>query len=163
MSDRICESLGCAMYDLAKNSLYYTTYAAGYVGGSIPSGIAKGVEGLATGTHKVSQLFAHTVYERCENTGTGVRHGLLYHDLTQAAGVALAGLGISYAGYALYSKQKLFRNWIWSHASGSHHIQIPPLSAFLRAAAGATMMIGGALMPICTFYHGTWGVAPVTK
>lgn len=153
MSNRVCDSLGCGMYDLVKNTLYYTTYAAGRVGGSIPSGIAKIGEGVAYGSYKLSQLYAHT-------DTSGNRHGFGYTNAVNAAGVVLAGFGISYAGYKLIKGQPLIIQKVWSQIQdrGTYHIQLPPLSAFLRAAAGIAMMVSGALMPLCTFYHGTWGV-----
>jgi hypothetical protein len=151
MSDRICESLGCAMYNLAKNSLYYTTYAAGYIGGSIPSGIAKGIEATRHGFNNAFALLADT-------DASGNRTGLLYHPVTQAAGVALAGFGIGYAGYKLIKGQPLLIQRAWAQVNGRHHIQLPPLSAFLRAAGGAAMIAAGTFMAANAFIYGTWGV-----
>lgn len=151
MIESTCNGL-CSLWKTVDYTIGAGAYASGYVGGSIPSVIAKGVEGVARGCYKFSQLLAHT-------DESGNRHGLLYEPVAQAAGVVLAGVGISYAGYKLCKGQPLIIQSAWANVGGgAHHLKIPPLSTFLRVATGATLMASGALMVLNTFYNGTWGV-----
>lgn len=144
----------CKLWGAVDYTIGAGAYASAYIGGSIPSGIAKGVEGVASGCYKVSQLFAYT-------DESGNRHGLLYHPVSQAAGVVLAGAGISYAGYNLCKKEgsyikKVLEDW-WTKGKRPY-IQPPSLNTAVRTIAGATMAVSGVVMILNTFYHGTWGV-----
>lgn len=139
MTDRICESLGCSI---------------GYIGGAIPSAIAKTVEGAAYGFYKVTQLFAHT-------DESGNRHGLLYHPATQASGVALTAFAIGSAGYKLMKGQPLLIQRAWAAANGRPVPgQLPSsvVNTIVRTVAGAALMAGGVLIAANAFLNDTWGV-----